>query len=184
MKMNRILQLFYSFFMWCSAFWSSWVLWCSDSLPPPPGWHYIYATAAPRMSPTPRSAKYGATHSCNPSRGGELPRLLPSQPPTRRLAFPRRQRTTANNRAKNKLMLIIRQLQMTIKSTTFDYHDNRKLASKLSLHKGTIPPQIAINNNAAQRRLKPPIRRSEAPARAAKQRPMTIVGHFSYPGRG
>ena len=65
MKMNRILQLFYSFFMWCSAFWSSWVLWCSDSLPPPPGWHYIYATAAPRMSPTPRSAKYGATHSCH-----------------------------------------------------------------------------------------------------------------------
>ena len=184
MKMNRILQLFYSFFMWCSAFWSSWVLWCSDSLPPPPGWHYIYATAAPRMSPTPRSAKYGATHSCNPSRGGELPRLLPSQPPTLSLAFPRRQRTTANNRAKDKLMLIIRQLQMTIKSTTFDYHDNRKLAPKLSLHKGTIPPQIAINNNAAQRRLKPPIRRSDAPACDAQHRTMTRGGHFSYPGRG
>ena len=99
-------------------------------------------------------------------------------PPTQR------QRTTANNRAKNKLMLIIRQLQMTIKSTTFDYHDNRKLASKLSLHKGTIPPQIAINNNAAQRRLKPPIQRSEAPARDAWHRTMTKGGHYPYPGRG
>ena len=91
MKMNRILQLFYSFFMWCSAFWSSWVLWCSDSLPPPPGWHYIYATAAPRMSPTPRSAKYGATHSCNPSRGSENVRLRSSSPHRahHRIALPR-----------------------------------------------------------------------------------------------
>ena len=36
------------------------------------GWD---TTALPRMSPTPRSAKYGVTHSCNPSRGSELPRL-------------------------------------------------------------------------------------------------------------
>ena len=34
----------------------------------------------PRMSPRPRVAKYGATHSCNPSRGSELPRLLSSSP--------------------------------------------------------------------------------------------------------
>ena len=32
------------------------------------------------MSPRPRVAKYGATHGCNPSRGSELPRLLPPSP--------------------------------------------------------------------------------------------------------
>ena len=34
----------------------------------------------PRMSPTPRSAKYGATHSCNPCRGSENDRLWSSSP--------------------------------------------------------------------------------------------------------
>ena len=36
------------------------------------GWD---TTALPRMSPRPSVAKYGATHSGNPSRGSELPRL-------------------------------------------------------------------------------------------------------------
>ena len=35
----------------------------------------------PRMSPTPRSAKYGATHSGNPCRGGGNVRLRSSSPP-------------------------------------------------------------------------------------------------------
>ena len=34
----------------------------------------------PRMSPTPRSAKYGVTHDCNPSRGSENVRLWSSAP--------------------------------------------------------------------------------------------------------
>ena len=34
----------------------------------------------PRMSPRPRVAKYGATHSCNPSRGSGNVRLLSSSP--------------------------------------------------------------------------------------------------------
>ena len=48
-------------------------------------------TAAPRMSPTPRSAKYGATHSCNPSRGSENVRLRSSSPHRahHRIALPR-----------------------------------------------------------------------------------------------
>ena len=45
----------------------------------------------PRMSPTPRSAKYGATHSCNPSRGSENVRLRSSSPHRahHRIALPR-----------------------------------------------------------------------------------------------
>ena len=39
----------------------------------------------PRMSPTPRSAKYGATHGCNPSRGSKNVRLRSSSPSLRRL---------------------------------------------------------------------------------------------------
>ena len=34
----------------------------------------------PRMSPMPRSAKYGVTHGCNPSRGSENVRLWSSAP--------------------------------------------------------------------------------------------------------
>ena len=37
-------------------------------------------SCGPRMSPTPRSAKYGATHSGNPSRGGGNARLWSSSP--------------------------------------------------------------------------------------------------------
>ena len=37
------------------------------------------------MSPTPRSAKYGATHGCNPSRGSKNVRLRSSSPSLRRL---------------------------------------------------------------------------------------------------
>ena len=37
----------------------------------------------PRMSPTPRSAKYGVTHGCNPSRGSENVRLWSSTSPWR-----------------------------------------------------------------------------------------------------
>ena len=48
-----------------------------DSPAPPPGCDLGGTPPRPpRMSPRPRVAKYGATHSCNPSRGSELPRLL------------------------------------------------------------------------------------------------------------
>ena len=56
------------------------VVWCDDGLPPPPGWHFVGGVGGPRMSPTPRSAKYGATHSGNPSRGGGNARLWSSSP--------------------------------------------------------------------------------------------------------
>ena len=39
----------------------------------------------PRMSPTPRSAKYGATHGCHPLRGLIIPRLSESAARQRRL---------------------------------------------------------------------------------------------------
>ena len=51
---------------------------------------YVYL-GAPGMSPTPRSAKYPATHSCHRLRGGGNARLLSSSPPTaegRRCAAP------------------------------------------------------------------------------------------------
>ena len=51
---------------------------CDDSLPPPQGWQFGVPIGGPRMSPTPRSAKYGATHGCNPSRGCENARLWSS----------------------------------------------------------------------------------------------------------
>ena len=55
---------------------------CSNyGLPPPPGWHFGAPIGGPRMSPTPRSAKYGATHSGNPCRGGGNVRLRSSSPP-------------------------------------------------------------------------------------------------------
>ncbi len=58
---------------------------------------YVYL-GAPGMSPTPRSAKYPATHSCHRLRGGGNARLLSSSPPTaegRRCAAPiERQRAT------------------------------------------------------------------------------------------
>ncbi|MDD6851436.1 MAG: hypothetical protein PUD64_04320 [Bacteroidales bacterium] len=41
---------------------------------------FVGAVGGPRMSPTPRSAKYGATHSGNPSRGGGNARLRSSSP--------------------------------------------------------------------------------------------------------
>ena len=41
---------------------------------------FVGGVGGPRMSPTPRSAKYGATHSGNPSRGGENVRLRSSSP--------------------------------------------------------------------------------------------------------
>ena len=65
--------------------------WCDDGLPPPPGWHHGVPIGGPRMSPTPRSAKYGATHSCNPSRGSENVRLRSSSPHRahHRIALPR-----------------------------------------------------------------------------------------------
>ena len=39
----------------------------------------------PRISPTPRSAKYGATHGCHPLRGLIIPRLSESAALKRRL---------------------------------------------------------------------------------------------------
>ena len=42
---------------------------------------YVYL-GAPGMSPTPRSAKYPATHSCHRLRGGGNARLLSSSPPS------------------------------------------------------------------------------------------------------
>ena len=48
----------------------------------------------PRMSPRPRVAKYGATHSCNPSRGGELPRLWSSSADSGVAAMASQTRTT------------------------------------------------------------------------------------------
>ena len=42
---------------------------------------FVGGVGGPRMSPTPRSAKYGATHGCNPSRGSENVRLRSSSPP-------------------------------------------------------------------------------------------------------
>ncbi|MDY4882345.1 MAG: hypothetical protein SO127_08030, partial [Muribaculaceae bacterium] len=42
---------------------------------------FVGGVGGPRMSPTPRSAKYGATHSGNPSRGGENVRLRSSSLP-------------------------------------------------------------------------------------------------------
>ena len=53
---------------WCCIVLCVNVVQCDDGLPPPPGWHH---GGFPRMSPTPRSAKYGVTHGCNPSRGSE-----------------------------------------------------------------------------------------------------------------
>ena len=61
------------------------VAWCDDGLPPPPGWQFGVPIGGPRMSPTPRSAKYGATHGCNPSRGSKNVRLRLSSPSLRRL---------------------------------------------------------------------------------------------------
>ena len=67
---------------WCGAVLPPWigvyhlvyhmVVWCNDGLPPPPGWHIWDAVCGPRMSPTPRSAKYGATHSANRLPGLEI----------------------------------------------------------------------------------------------------------------
>ena len=45
---------------------------CNDGLPPPPGWHIGVPFVSPRMSPTPRSAKYGATHGANRLPGLEI----------------------------------------------------------------------------------------------------------------
>ena len=52
-----------------------------DSLPPPPGWLISGCTSRSPHVAAPRSEKYGATQSSNPSRGGELPRLWSSFPP-------------------------------------------------------------------------------------------------------
>ena len=52
--------------------------WWSDGLPPPPGWHFCGCVGGPRMSPTPMSAKYGATHGFNPCRGRRNVRLWSS----------------------------------------------------------------------------------------------------------
>ena len=60
------------------------VLWVADSLPPPPGWRFLCASRRPGMSPTPRSAKYPATHGCHHLRGGGNVRLSSSSPPRRR----------------------------------------------------------------------------------------------------
>ena len=67
---------------WCGAVLPPWcgvyhlvyhmVVWCNDDLPPPPGWHIGTPFGGPRMSPTPRSAKYGATHSDNRLPGLEI----------------------------------------------------------------------------------------------------------------
>ena len=54
----------------------------ADSLPPPPGWRFGWRIGAPGMSPTPRSAKYRAMHSCHHLRGGGNVRLRSSAPPT------------------------------------------------------------------------------------------------------
>ncbi len=58
----------------------------ADSLPPPPGWRFLCASRRPGMSPTPRSAKYPATHGCHHLRGGGNVRLSSSSssPPRRR----------------------------------------------------------------------------------------------------
>ena len=61
------------------------VVWCDAGLPPPPGWHFGASIGGPRMSPTPRSAKYGATHGCHPLRGLIIPRLSESAARQRRL---------------------------------------------------------------------------------------------------
>ena len=50
----------------------------ADSLPPPPGWRFLCASRRPGMSPTPRSAKYPATHGCHHLRGGGNVRLWSS----------------------------------------------------------------------------------------------------------
>ena len=44
----------------------------ADSLPPPPGWRFLCASRRPGMSPTPRSAKYPATHGCHHLRVAEM----------------------------------------------------------------------------------------------------------------
>ena len=54
----------------------------ADSLPPPPGWRFLCASRRPGMSPTPRSAKYPATHGCHHLRGGGNVRLSSSSPPS------------------------------------------------------------------------------------------------------
>ena len=53
--------------------------WCKDS-----GWRLLCASRRPGMSPTPRSAKYPATHGCHHLRGGGNVRLWSSSPPRRR----------------------------------------------------------------------------------------------------
>ena len=59
---------------WCGVYHLVYhmVVWCNDGLPPPPGWHIGVPFCGPRMSPTPRSAKYGATHSANRLPGLEI----------------------------------------------------------------------------------------------------------------
>ena len=65
---------------WCCIVLCVNVVQCDDGLPPPPGWHHGVPIGGPRMSPTPRSAKYGVTHGCNPSRGSENACLWSSAP--------------------------------------------------------------------------------------------------------
>ena len=59
----------------------------ADSLPPPPGWRFLCASRRPGMSPTPRSAKYPATHGCHHLRGGGNVRLWSSSPPSAEMAL-------------------------------------------------------------------------------------------------
>ena len=86
---------------WLTAYppWRRWgVVWSGTACHRLRGGNYICVLGAPGMSPTPRSAKYPATHSCHRLRGGGNARLLSSSPPTaegRRCAAPiERQRAT------------------------------------------------------------------------------------------
>ena len=66
---------------WLTAYppWRRWgVVWSGTACHRLRGGNYICVLGAPGMSPTPRSAKYGATHGCNPSRGWGNVRLWSS----------------------------------------------------------------------------------------------------------
>ena len=69
----------------------------ADSLAPPPGCDLGATFTRPRMSPTPRSAKYGATHSCHHLPGWRITSPSVIIAPPRRLRW--KPHTSSHHRA-------------------------------------------------------------------------------------
>ena len=109
------------------------VVWWSDGLPPPPGWHHGGALrVSPHVADTPVGEIRGGTHGFNPCRGRRNVRLWSSGAASQRGRALRCAGLAASAAVALRCYLLqfgeeLYLCAMIILGLTFDYHDNRKL---------------------------------------------------------